>query len=95
MTVLPITPPSETEPRFQKDSRGFGTRAVQAGSPHDPVTGAVIEPVSFPPLQPAQDPPAKPNSADIPLDHLRADVSRQPGWRVRVHSQRQSEPLQL
>lgn len=47
MTVLPVTPPSESEPRFQKDSRGFGTRAVQAGSPHDPVTGAVIEPVSL------------------------------------------------
>jgi len=25
---------------------GFGTLAVHAGSPHDPVTGAVIEPVS-------------------------------------------------
>ncbi|TGZ80942.1 hypothetical protein EX30DRAFT_45260 [Ascodesmis nigricans] len=33
--------------RFQKDSRGFATRAVQAGSPHDPVTGAVIEPISL------------------------------------------------
>lgn len=47
MTVLPITPPSEPEPRFQKDARGFGTRAVQAGAPHDPVTGAVIEPISL------------------------------------------------
>ncbi|CCX04437.1 cystathionine gamma-lyase-like protein [Pyronema domesticum] len=49
MTVLgaPITPPSESEPRFQRDHRGFGTRAVQAGAPHDPVTGAVIEPISL------------------------------------------------
>ncbi|KAL2885951.1 Cystathionine gamma-lyase [Ceratocystis lukuohia] len=27
--------------------RGFGTLAVHAGSPHDPVTGAVIEPISL------------------------------------------------
>ena len=27
---------------------GFGTLAVHAGSPHDPVTGAVIESVSRP-----------------------------------------------
>ena len=27
--------------------RGFGTLAVHAGSPHDPVTGAVIAPVSL------------------------------------------------
>jgi cystathionine gamma-lyase len=28
-------------------SAGFGTLAVHAGSPHDPVTGAVIEPISL------------------------------------------------
>lgn len=45
-----ITPPSKTpevKHRFAKDLRGFGTRAVQAGSPHDPTTGAVIEPISL------------------------------------------------
>ncbi|KAF8537658.1 Cys/Met metabolism PLP-dependent enzyme-domain-containing protein [Trichophaea hybrida] len=47
MTVLPITLASESEPRFTQDQRGFGTRAVQAGSPHDVVTGAVIEPISL------------------------------------------------
>lgn len=29
--------------------RRFGTLAVHAGAPHDPVTGAVIAPVSRPP----------------------------------------------
>lgn len=28
------------------ESRGFATKAVHAGSPHDPVTGAVIPSVS-------------------------------------------------
>lgn len=51
MTVSTILPIEEEEgPRFAKDTRGFGTRAVQAGSPHDPVTGAVITPVSPSPL---------------------------------------------
>ncbi|KAL0640293.1 cystathionine gamma-lyase cys3 [Maublancomyces gigas] len=45
MTIPTI--PIEDEPRFAKDHRGFGTRAVQAGSPHDPVTGAVISPISL------------------------------------------------
>lgn len=26
-------------------SRGFATRAIQVGSPHDPITGAVMPPV--------------------------------------------------
>jgi len=36
----------ETPPRAPSPVHGFGTLAVHAGSPHDPVTGAVIEPVS-------------------------------------------------
>lgn len=47
MTVSNLLP-IEDEPRFAKDARGFATRAVQAGAPHDPVTGAVIEPVKNP-----------------------------------------------
>ena len=35
----------ETPPRAPSPIHGFGTLAVHAGSPHDPVTGAVIEPV--------------------------------------------------
>ncbi len=31
----------------EKPAHGFGTLAVHAGSPHDPVTGAVIEPISL------------------------------------------------
>lgn len=37
--------PIETPPRAPSPVHGFGTLAVHAGSPHDPVTGAVIEPV--------------------------------------------------
>lgn len=36
----------ETPPRAPSPVHKFGTLAVHAGSPHDPVTGAVIEPVS-------------------------------------------------
>ena len=35
----------ETPPRAPSPVHKFGTLAVHAGSPHDPVTGAVIEPV--------------------------------------------------
>jgi hypothetical protein len=34
-----------TPPRAPSPVHRFGTLAVHAGSPHDPVTGAVIEPV--------------------------------------------------
>jgi hypothetical protein len=37
--------PIETPPRAPSPVHGFGTLAVHAGSPHDPVTGAVIEAV--------------------------------------------------
>ena len=36
----------ETPPRAPSPVHNFGTLAVHAGSPHNPVTGAVIEPVS-------------------------------------------------
>lgn len=36
----------DTPPRAPSPVHGFGTLAVHAGSPHDPVTGAVIESVS-------------------------------------------------
>lgn len=39
--------PIDTPPRAPSPEAGFGTRAVHAGSPHDPVTGAVIEPISL------------------------------------------------
>ena len=38
----------DTPPRAPSPVHNFGTLAVHAGSPHDPVTGAVIEPVSPP-----------------------------------------------
>lgn len=38
----------ETPPRASSPVHNFGTLAVHAGSPHDPTTGAVIEPVRFP-----------------------------------------------
>lgn len=37
----------ETPPRPASPVHRFGTLAVHAGSPHDPVTGAVIEPISL------------------------------------------------
>ncbi|KAH8630221.1 hypothetical protein IG631_14798 [Alternaria alternata] len=37
--------PIDTPPRAPSPVHRFGTLAVHAGSPHDPVTGAVIEPV--------------------------------------------------
>lgn len=37
--------PIDTPPRAPSPIHGFGTLAVHAGSPHDPVTGAVIEAV--------------------------------------------------
>lgn len=40
----------DTPPRAPSPVHSFGTLAVHAGSPHDPITGAVIEPVSDAPL---------------------------------------------
>ncbi|KUI67981.1 Cystathionine gamma-lyase [Cytospora mali] len=39
--------PISTPPRAPSPVAGFGTLAVHAGSPHDPVTGAVIESISL------------------------------------------------
>ncbi|KAK8162838.1 cystathionine gamma-lyase [Phyllosticta citrichinensis] len=39
--------PIDTPPRAPSPDHRFGTLAVHAGSPHDPVTGAVIEPISL------------------------------------------------
>jgi cystathionine gamma-lyase len=39
--------PIETPPRAPSPVHKFGTLAVHAGSPHDPITGAVIEPISL------------------------------------------------
>ncbi|WYZ42810.1 hypothetical protein EsH8_VI_000509 [Colletotrichum jinshuiense] len=46
MTV-PAEHPIETPPRAPSPVHNFGTLAVHAGSPHDPVTGAVIESISL------------------------------------------------
>ncbi|KAL8635357.1 MAG: hypothetical protein Q9228_007143 [Teloschistes exilis] len=45
--MSPSDLPIETPPRPQSPIHKFGTLAVHAGSPHDPVTGAVIEPISL------------------------------------------------
>lgn len=39
--------PVSTPPRAPTPVHNFGTLAVHAGAPHDPVTGAVIEPISL------------------------------------------------
>jgi cystathionine gamma-lyase len=46
MTV-PGDAPIATPPRAPSPVHRFGTLAVHAGSPHDPTTGAVIEPISL------------------------------------------------
>ncbi|KAI1329741.1 Cys/Met metabolism PLP-dependent enzyme-domain-containing protein [Xylariaceae sp. FL0255] len=43
----PIESSVETPPQAPSPKYGFGTLAVHAGSPHDPTTGAVIEPISL------------------------------------------------
>ncbi len=43
-------PSIETPPRAPSPVHNFGTLAVHAGAPHDPVTGAVIESVRPPPV---------------------------------------------
>ncbi|KAK2042993.1 Cys/Met metabolism PLP-dependent enzyme [Colletotrichum somersetense] len=45
--AIPTEQPIETPPRAPSPVHNFGTLAVHAGSPHDPVTGAVIEPISL------------------------------------------------
>ncbi|KAL8982443.1 MAG: hypothetical protein Q9205_003052 [Flavoplaca limonia] len=45
--MSPQDAPIETPPRSRSPIHKFGTLAVHAGSPHDPVTGAVIESISL------------------------------------------------
>ena len=45
--TLPSHHPIETPPRAPSPTQRFATRAVHAGAPHDPHTGAVIEPISL------------------------------------------------
>lgn len=48
LTIMTLSEhPIDTPPRAPSPVHRFGTLAVHAGSPHDPVTGAVIEPVCF------------------------------------------------
>ncbi|KAF4122523.1 cystathionine gamma-lyase [Geosmithia morbida] len=44
---IPDSAPAATLSRAPSPAAKFGTRAVHAGSPHDPSTGAVIEPISL------------------------------------------------
>lgn len=72
MTIPTI--PVEEVPRFAKDTRGFATRAVQAGSSHDPVTGAVITPVSTFSLPPPPHPTSKENKKQKTTNKMRGKV---------------------
>ncbi|KAJ4173601.1 cystathionine gamma-lyase cys3 [Fusarium falciforme] len=48
MSAIPLnSDPVATPPRPPSPVHAFGTLAVHAGSPHDPATGAVIEPISL------------------------------------------------
>jgi hypothetical protein len=81
----------ETPPRPASPQQRFGTLAVHAGSPHDPVTGAVIEPVSSERLF-AQNSPML-TCPDISLHDICAIFSREAGRSVRIHTK--LEPQQV
>lgn len=59
--------------------RRFGTLAVHAGAPHDPVTGAVIAPVRLRIRLDSSETAAK-TCIDLAVHHLRPDQCRQPCW---------------
>ena len=81
--------PIETPPRAPSPVHKFGTLAVHAGSPHDPVTGAVIESVGV--LQVLESNLSSLRVTDISLDDLRADSSRQARGRIRIYKELQSQ----
>jgi hypothetical protein len=62
--------PIDTPPRAPSPVHGFGTLAVHAGSPHDPVTGAVIEAVS---VSGACLTNTRLIQSDFPVDNIRAN----------------------
>ena len=74
----------ETPPRAASPVHKFGTSAVHAGSPHDPVTGAVIESVrnleAFAFYSTISD-----TRPDLPVHHLCPDQRWQTRWFIRVH----------
>lgn len=84
MTIATL--PIEDAPRFQKDTRGFATRAVQAGAPHDPVTGAVIAPVTPPQLLFGTYFEMLTNSSDLTFNYIRSNQRWKPSWSLRILS---------
>src|SRR5205814_2324117 len=85
----------ETPPRAPSPVHRFGTLAVHAGAPHDPVTGAVIEPVSsLIPRRQQWGTKLTPN-ADITLNNFCANGRGKTRWRIRVQQKRQPEQVSL
>ena len=72
--------PIDTPPRAPSPIHRFGTLAVHAGSPHDAVTGAVIESVSAANSDKHRD--AALISSDFLINNVRTDRCRQARRRV-------------
>lgn len=84
-------PSIETPPRAGSPVHKFGTLAVHAGSEHDPVTGAVIEPVSSFRSQLMSSNLTE--ILDILIHHIRANSGRQARRPVRVYTKLESEQV--
>lgn len=69
------------------EQRQFGTLAVHAGAPHDPVTGAVIEPVSFLTFWCLSSMTQLMSHTDLPFYHICANQRRKTHWCLRIYSQ--------
>ena len=84
--------PIETPPRAASPVHRFGTLAVHAGSPHDPTTGAVIEPVCT--LRCYVDRSGLGSlPVDFPLDDVRTDIRGASRRRIRVCTQLEPQPV--
>lgn len=83
--------PIDTPPRPASPIHGFGTLAVHAGSPHDPVTGAVIEPVRC--ISPSNPKQGLIITADISLYYLCSDRGWAASGLVRIYSQLEPEQV--
>lgn len=82
--------PIETPPRAPSPVHKFGTLAVHAGSPHDPVTGAVIEPVSqF--WQAFGNETYLMMMIDLTIHYIRTNSGREASGRLRVHPKLESK----
>lgn len=84
--------PIDTPPRAPSPAHKFATLAVHAGAPHDPVTGAVIEPVRCPVLDKVLSSSLN-NALDLAVHDIRADVTGPAYRRIRIRPQLQPQQV--